>query len=241
MMRLIQEGLQKGDLNGMILPLLSIDEYESKIDDKNVIVVTFYCFEEDPAHDLSNFIERSPHTPLDTDVSPAPSTEGYYLTFVEIKRNSEFVDKLLNIIKEVHNLTDVKEWQFTSNQLPKGKVLPVTKQNLEKHVQTEPVADKNQVTTKKLSEWLAHSSLHDFELHENQLTLIRSGQHVSYEVVQFTDQVPEGALQLSEHVVHEAKILERMLAGDYTVWPMHNHMVIHNLVCDTYLVLKAKT
>jgi hypothetical protein len=241
MIRLIQEGLQKGDLNGMILPLLSVDEYESKIDDKNVIVVTFYCFEEDPAHDLSNFIERSPHTPLDTDVSPAPSKEGYYLTFVEIKRNSEFVDKLLNILKEVHNLTDVTEWQFTSNQLPKGKVLSVTKQNLEKHVQTEPVADKTTVTTKKLSEWLQHSSLHDFELQENQLTLIRSSQHVTYEVVQFQDQIPTGALQLSEHVVHEAKMLERMLAGAYTVWPMHNHMVIHNQIQDTYLVLKAKT
>jgi hypothetical protein len=202
MIKHIQEGLQKGDLSGMILPLLSIDEYASKIDDKNVIVVAFYCFEEDPAHDLSNFIERSPHTPLDTDVSPAPSTEGYYLTFVEIKRNQEFIPKLMNILKEVHNLTDVTQWQFTSNQLAKGKVLPVTKQNLEKFVTTEPEQDKTKVTPKKLSEWLSHSSLHDFELHENQLTLIRSGQHVSYEVVQFMDQVPVGALQLSEHVVH---------------------------------------
>jgi len=106
----LTEGLRRGDLNHMILPLISIDEFLSKIDDRTVIVVAFYAYEEDPAHDLSNFIERSPTNVLDTDVSPAPTREGYYVTFVEIKRDQKFISKLLKILAEVDNQSEAAFW-----------------------------------------------------------------------------------------------------------------------------------
>ena len=57
----INEGLTMNALDGLITPMLSIDEYESKISDKRAIVVGFFVQEEDPANDLSNFIDRSSH------------------------------------------------------------------------------------------------------------------------------------------------------------------------------------
>jgi hypothetical protein len=235
----LSEGLRRGDLNGMVLPLLSIDEFSSKIDDRTVIVVAFYSFEEDPAHDMSNFIERSPQNVLDTDVSPAPTREGYYVTFVEIKRDNQFINKLLHILQEVDGLTDVKQWQFTSQKLPKGKVLPVTKQYLTKWVDTEPKPDQAQKPdTQTVKEWFTESALHDVCHDEPHIRLIRAGvQHV-YEVISLQDHAPDCAQLFTEQAVSQTRCLERLLDGPYTVWHMDDHLVVENHVRSTYLVIK---
>lgn len=233
-MKNIHEGLRRDDLDGMVLPMISIDEFNSKINNEDVIVVAFYSFEEDPAHDLSNFIERSPHRVLDTEVSPAPSKEGYYITFVEVKRNAAFVDLLINILREVNNLTNVHEWQFTSYDLPPGKLLAVNAGNLKKHIRLKP---KPQTRHQKLKEFFVHSSLSDFDLHQNQLTLIRPGQQVVVQVADISDQPPCAALQLSENHTAHAHMLERMLGEAYVVYPMTVGMVVENQILECYLTL----
>ena len=73
----LKEGMRENDLDDLVLPLITIDEYVSKIgDDKEVIVVGFFVEDEDPANDLSRFIDRSVTNILDTDVSPVPNEEG---------------------------------------------------------------------------------------------------------------------------------------------------------------------
>lgn len=108
----IFEGLTLHSLDHLILPLISIDEYESKISDKRAIVVGFFVREENPAIDLSNFIDRSSYPILDTEVSPAPTTDGHFMVFVEIQRDKNFPKILVDITKEVKNLCEIKSWSF---------------------------------------------------------------------------------------------------------------------------------
>jgi hypothetical protein len=238
----LTEGLRPGDLNHMVLPLISVDEFNSKIDDRTVIVVAFYSFEEDPAHDLSNFIERSPENVLDTDVSPAPTREGYYVTFVEIKRDSKFVSKLLKILDEVNNLTQVKQWQFTSQKLPAGKVLPVTQANLEKWVNVQAKPDKSEKpTAEQIKEWFSHSALHNVHVQDDHIMLERAGvQHV-YEVVSMQSDLPDLPHMFTEHAVSVCNRLERLLDHGYQVHQMADHVVIQHPVHETYLVLNQNT
>jgi hypothetical protein len=95
----------------LVLPLISIDEFNSKIDNRRAIVVAFYCTDKDPAQDLMRFIEGSNLDMLDTEVSPAPSSEGYYVVFVEFSRNREFPATLDEIIQQVGNIAENK-WQL---------------------------------------------------------------------------------------------------------------------------------
>lgn len=106
----ITESLQPGDLDHLVLPLISIDEFNSKIDNRRAIVVAFYCTDKNPAQDLMRFIEGSNLDMLDTEVSPAPSSEGYYVVFVELSRNTEFPATLDEIIQQVGNIAENK-WQ----------------------------------------------------------------------------------------------------------------------------------
>lgn len=108
---MINESLQPGDLDHLVLPLISVDEFNSKIDNRRAIVVAFYCTDKNPAEDLMRFVEGSNLPILDTEVSPAPSSEGYYVVFVEFSRNRDFPTTLDEIIKQVDNVAD-NDWQL---------------------------------------------------------------------------------------------------------------------------------
>lgn len=232
----LNEGLRKGDLDGMILPMISIDEFDSKIDNNSVIVVAFFCHEEDPAHDLSNFIERSPVNVLDTDVSPAPNKEGYYLTFVEMKRNKLFAEHLFKLIDEINNLTDVAEWQFTSFKLPKGKILELTDDNLNEYV---VVNAKPENRTDQLKEFFAHSSLSDFVFEQSHVHLHRAGVHHEYKFVDLMETAPVMAISFEEHMISQAIRLGRMLDGDYVVHAVTEGLLVENTQLGTYLLLSS--
>lgn len=231
----LTEGLKRGDLNGMVLPMLSIDEFASKIDDRTVIVVAFFCFEEDPAHDLSNFIERSPVNVIDTDVSPAPNKEGYYLSFVELKRNKLFPEKLMQLLTEINNLTDVEEWQFTSYKLPKGKIVELSPKTIEQYVDLKPHAE---TPTEKLQEFFHMSSLQDFILEDHHLTLARAGITHEYHVVKlYENSLPQVGMCMESNAVSAAMRLQRMLEGSYQVHAVHDGLLVENTQTDQFLHL----
>lgn len=160
---MINESLQPGDLDHLVLPLISVDEFNSKIDNRRAIVVAFYCTDKEPAEDLMRFIEGSNLDILDTEVSPAPSTEGYYVVFVEFSRNQDFPTILDDIIQQVTNVADnkwqLKAWNhddivhYTPELLKKFVILDPAMIPADPQDDQEPVTDvvdKAQKSTKAL-------------------------------------------------------------------------------------------
>ena len=81
----IKEGVEYGDLQSLVKNIVSIAEFEPKTGiDNDVVVIGFYVDDESPAQDLGTFLERGVAEILDTEVSPNPDDEGYYMVFVEI-------------------------------------------------------------------------------------------------------------------------------------------------------------
>lgn len=130
------EGLLQHDLDHLILPLLDIDTFESKIDNSRAIVVAFYLFEQDPANDLDLFISKSNVLTLDVETSPAPTTDGYYLVFVEMKRDRDFPEALADLISEINNLTDVKQWNFKT--IGTDEIFDLSEESLREHINLDP-------------------------------------------------------------------------------------------------------
>jgi len=105
-------GLRHLELNSMVIPLISIDEFEPKMGStEEVIVVAFFCKDELPAVDLDEFIDKSVIEFLDSEVSPNPNENGYYLVFVEFKRQPNFWMKLYDLVKDIENVTDKLNWK----------------------------------------------------------------------------------------------------------------------------------
>ena len=65
----LDEGLRENDLDDLVLPTITIDDFEPKSgDDDEVVVVTFRAKDDEPANDLASFIEKGSHDILDTEV-----------------------------------------------------------------------------------------------------------------------------------------------------------------------------
>lgn len=104
-------GLRHLELEGMMLPLISVDEFEPKTGTtEEVIVIAFFLKDELPAVDLDEFIDKSVYEFIDSEVSPNPNDEGYYLVFVEFKRQPNFWFKFYDLIDDIENVSGKLNW-----------------------------------------------------------------------------------------------------------------------------------
>ena len=115
----LTEGMWAGDLEDLLQPVISVDEYESKIDNEETVVVVFFINDKDAAEDLNRFIQKSPSPIVDSEVSPAPDQKGYYLVFVELSNNDRFYKNLTNILDEVGQLSRITNWKVKIRGLNK--------------------------------------------------------------------------------------------------------------------------
>lgn len=112
-MTTINEGLREGELEDLVKPWFSIDIHKPKIgEERDTVVVAFYCRYEDPAKDLSTFIEKGPYNTLDVDVSPSPDTNNNWLVFCEFDRDDNLYDSIKTILDNIVHITNITDWKF---------------------------------------------------------------------------------------------------------------------------------
>lgn len=253
-MNKVYEGLGGGDLDDLVLPLVSIDEYTSKLaNDSEVIVVAFFVDDLDPANDLSKFILKSAVDIIDTDVSPAPNEEGYYVVFVEFTRDKKFTEKMLELIESINNLTQNNKWQFTPYN--SDKLYELDEENLNKKIQlTKKKYDKIQAKKKikaklesvdmpkkpNLNEWLKVSLLDDYTIDDEKKSIMfeRLGMKEEYFLAAFGDydkvveklKLTEHKLRVDEYTLWKNKPLSNLLGGNYFVSELGDYLLIGNQI-----------
>lgn len=196
------EGLQEGDLNNLVFPSLSIDEYDSKLDD-TAIVVGFYVNFKDPAKDLNRFIQKCPEDIIDTDISPAPDSDGNYMVFLELSRDKEFPSKIIGITNSLKTLTGIKEWTF--RPYGKTKTYPLTEDNIKKYVDLK-IPKEDTVDQEDLEEFLVTCIADEILFEDTTITFKNATRELrvgvvdfdDYNIVQENNQLSEAAVLLNE-------------------------------------------
>lgn len=103
-----------GEMENLVTPVISIDQYVPKIGEPNeTVVVAYEVAYEQPARDLSNLIETDVIESLDVDISQGPNADGKYMVFVEFERNKELYDNIVGITKIVSNVSGITDWEFS--------------------------------------------------------------------------------------------------------------------------------
>ena len=250
----INEGLQLHDLDFTIMPLISIDEYESKIDDRKAIVIGFYVTESDPAKDLAAFIEKGVVKVLDTDVSPAPTEDGYYLVFVELDRNDKFPEHLFKIVDEISNITNIEEWEFSPLHSKQDENYPLTLPELRKRVNLDPddviISDDDGIdsddtnndddvnvddaadtpaTMEQIAMFLKNALVEGYTIEGNIVTLAQQGRERTYKVVKFDYDEPEVPImfgRIGDAALFESNRLQSMLGHNYSVYSSGTHLIV---------------
>jgi len=133
--QLLLENLFSGDLKGILKTVISIDDFESKID-YNTIVLAFYCTDEDAAEDLAVFLERAAISRiLDTEVSTSTNKDNDYLVFVEVSKSKDVAvmkDTLDKILHLCNTLIGIEEpnWRIKNMRLLGKKLAKYNDHNL---------------------------------------------------------------------------------------------------------------
>lgn len=132
-----------GEMENLVSPIISIDQYKPKIGEVNeTVVVSFQVAEEQPARDLSNLIETGITETLDVDISQGPDENGDYFVFVEFERNGDLFKKIVEIAEVASKVTNITEWKYT--YFKGDSEVDLTEENLANTV----IADKEEYVLK---------------------------------------------------------------------------------------------
>lgn len=230
----INEGLRPRDLKDLVLPVISVDEYESRVS-KKAIVIGFMVHDKEAAYDLNSFIQKSAITLLDTDVSPAPDQHGFYYVFVEFMNDIKFPKAVSSLIKEVEPLVDISKWKLRIRKT--NKLIPFSEDGLIKGIERA-----NRLKENKIYEFFENSSLNNLLIDETKIIM---NEHIEFELYDFgtiDDVLKENDLDKAlyysfEDAINSNKILS-VLGEGWSVDFMEDNVIIQNVNSEKVLLLK---
>jgi hypothetical protein len=118
MKRILKEGLDYHDLDGMMEPMVSVDEYSAKMGkDSDIVTLAFIVYSEMAGKDLAEWFERGYDWVLDASVSEGELQPGKWIVFVEMNRRTTVPDHIVELILDLKTLTalDLNDWTIFVN------------------------------------------------------------------------------------------------------------------------------
>jgi hypothetical protein len=110
---ILNEGLDYHDLEGQMIPTVTIDEYAAHMgEDSEIVTLAFTIKSEAAANDLVDWFERGYDFVLDAQVSEGEVKPGQFLVFVEMNRRSSVPKRIIELLDDLETLTaiPVKDW-----------------------------------------------------------------------------------------------------------------------------------
>ena len=240
-------GIRNEELKNLVLPVVSVDEFEPKIGtNEEVIVVAFFCKDELPAYDLEDFMDKGVVEFLDTEVSPNPDKDGNYVVFVEFKRQPNFWSRLYKLIKDVERVTGDVEWQI--KPYLSDKTYDLLDRELHQLVITR---SDEYVPRAEFSDdpetYLKDSDITSLDIGESNITFGRQGQQIMFEYAGFGDTVEmANKLNLNEAYIDVMATssaltnLRSMLGGGWDVSALGQYYFISKHDDSQSIVVRRK-
>lgn len=135
----LAESLRQNDLEYLISPYVSVDQYTSKLSEDNITIALF-CNEREVASDLLDFLEKMYFVEIrDIEISDSLTEDNKYILYVEFDRNQQFPKILVDVIDSINFLInkDIKDWKFVSFNM--AKKLPVSVEAITRYVRLTPL------------------------------------------------------------------------------------------------------
>ena len=110
---ILNEGLDYHDLEGQMIPTVTVDEYAAHMgNDSEIVTLAFTIKSEAAGNDLVDWFERGYDFVLDSQVSEGEISPGKYLVFVEMKRRTKVPERIVELIDDLETLTgmSVDDW-----------------------------------------------------------------------------------------------------------------------------------
>ena len=110
---ILNEGLDYHDLEGQMIPTVTVDEYAAHMgNDSEIVTLAFTIKSEAAGNDLVDWFERGYDFVLDAQVSEGEVKPGQYLVFVEMNRRRSVPKRIIELLDDLETLTSIpaKDW-----------------------------------------------------------------------------------------------------------------------------------
>jgi hypothetical protein len=159
----LTESLEQNDLKDRLESTIHIDEYKPKMgDEDDTIVVSFKVFGKQPAYDFETFLERGYSWILDAETSTGEISDGNYLVFLEAERRTNFPKKLVSLLSDIHNITEIKDWNMIVYDINldenKQVLIPVSEQTLINNIALSPKSYRDMKATANVLESMLNTA-----------------------------------------------------------------------------------
>lgn len=166
-------GLRNGDLGDLVYDVFEIDSYQSKMgEDKNIVTLSFSVKDKAPADDLVKFLEGGYSFILDSDVTAGEQSDGTYKVFVELERNRDSNEQILEIVDGVQKLANIEQFRFRYYKNFRSHDLSID--SLNEHVPTDPDnygIKVNESNLENYKNFFNKSYLETIDMFENVITI----------------------------------------------------------------------
>lgn len=155
----LNENLERNDLDDRISQTIHFDEYKPKMgDDDQIIVVSFKVFGRDAATDLETFLEVGYNWILDAETSAGEFAPGKYLVFMEVERRTWFPKRFMELINDLKNVTNVKNWKLVYFYTTKNKEFDISEDMIAEVVPLSPKSYRNSLHSTAMLESMLNSA-----------------------------------------------------------------------------------
>lgn len=234
----INEGLKVGDLRDLCVDTISIDQFNSKIDN-TCIVVAFYILYRKPAEDLNKFLQKTAVDIIDTNISPAPTEDGYYVVFVELKRNSKFPQKIVDLINTIKALTNINDWFYRcyNDTTPQE----ITVENIKSNVDGVATVKENIIS------FLKKSQIKDAKISNNKITFVNETYSSTYDFVAYGESksvmdkfnLRNKGIRIDEASSVISNRFRLMLGTDWDINLIESHIILTRNNTDKMVIIKG--
>ena len=234
-------GLRQGDLENLLDNVFEIDSFASKMgEDKNIITLSFSVAHKEPADDLVKFLEGGYPFILDADVTAGEQADGSYKVFVELERNKNSNEYIIEIMDGISSLSNMDKWRFRYYKSFKGHNLSL--QSLEEVVPSNP--DDYGITMQESNlnnykNFFNKSYVDDIFMEANNITLNKSyAQPLYFEFIDFgkTHKIIKSIKESFNTQDFAEIIFLSKYIGDYNITKYGDKLMLEN--ADSALVLK---
>ena len=235
-------GLRKNDLKDLVEKVFEVDGFKSKMgDDANIVTVSFSVKTKDAADDLASFFERGYDFVLDADATPGEQRDGTYKVFVELERDKDVYDNIMQLISGLEKLTNLKDFRFRYYKSFRSQ--EATQENLELVVPNNPddygiTISENRLNNYK--EFFSRSFVDNIFMLENNLSIKKKwADPLNFEFIDFGNatQIKESQEGTFDVLASYPEIMYlTKYIGDYAVSKYGENIVLENE--DKALVLR---
>lgn len=144
--------LRKGDLRDLVYRVFEIDSYASKMGaDKDIVTLSFSVKNKDVAEDLVGFLEKGYNFILDADNTSGEQADGTYKVFVELERNKEVSQNIMEIASGLEQLAALDDLKFRYYKSFKSK--PLSQETLDETVPNDPDYYETAITESQIENY----------------------------------------------------------------------------------------